>query len=224
MNPILPIEVEHLEVAVDGSQILKGLNLRVNDGEFALLTGENGSGKSILVQTLLGLRAYSKGSLQIFGTSPKEGRRRIGYHPQRKNFDPFFSATVCELIAAALRGEWPLFIPDDEHAKVEALLDQVGAQHLVHKRLSTLSVGQLQRVYLARSLAKNPELLILDEPTAGVDRKGRDEMLHLLTDINQSKKISLLVITHHVSLIRCSAHRILEMEDGRIVREEAGNA
>ncbi len=208
--------VDHLCVDLGGRRILDDITFWIPKGEFVCLCGPNGAGKSTFLKTVLGLIEPTSGTIEILGKSIEEGRRAVGYVPQRKTFDRDFPATAVELITAALRGRWPMRVTPQERAKVYETLKRVGGEKLIDKPLAGLSGGETQRVFLARALVTDPALIILDEPTAGVDVKGRGEFLELLAEISASEELAAILVTHNLAAVARTAERVVYLE-GRLV-------
>jgi len=152
----------------------------------------------------------------VLGRSPEEARRSVGYVPQVKAFNRSFPARVVEVIAANRRGGWPLRLSVAEREATRAALVRVGGERLLEAPLSGLSGGELQRVFLARALVTNPKLLLLDEPTAGVDVRGRSEFLELLAGIAASRELAVVLVTHNAAAVRRLARRAIYV-DGTVL-------
>ena len=192
--------------------VLDDVTFHVPVGEFLCLCGPNGAGKSTLLKVILGLVAPDEGSVRIAGLSTREGRSRIGYVPQRKAFDRDFPASPLEVIVANLRGRWPLRITNRERELAMAMLEKTGASSLANARMRDLSGGETQRVFLARALATKPDLLILDEPTAGVDVGGRAAIVDLMAEISGSDSIAAILVTHNLQAVARCAERVVYLE------------
>lgn len=202
------LDVLGVSVSFGDKKVLDGVTFYMPKGEFLCLSGPNGAGKSTLLKVILGLLRPDTGNVTIQG--------KVGYVPQRATFDRHFPATVVELITANLRGRWPLYVREIEREKAKAALARVGGERLIDKNLTDLSGGEAQRAFLARALVTDPVLLILDEPTAGVDVKGRAELLALLEEISRSDELAAILVTHNVAAVSRTAERILYL-DGRVV-------
>jgi ABC-type Mn2+/Zn2+ transport system ATPase subunit len=192
--------------------VLEDVTFHVPVGEFLCLCGPNGAGKSTLLKVVLGLLKPDTGSITIAGKSVAEGRSRIGYVPQRKAFDRDFPATPLDVIVANLRGRWPLHVHAEERDVAMAMLERTGAAKLAHAQMRDLSGGETQRVFLARALATKPDLLVLDEPTAGVDVGGRAAIIDLMAEISASDVIAAVLVTHNLLAIARCAERVVYLE------------
>jgi len=185
--------------------VLERVGLEVRAGEFAALAGPNGSGKSTLLRILLGLLTPQAGTVTVFGSSPRDlrARWRVGYVPQRPRIAPDLPATVEEVVATgrlAKQGWWRRRRHADREA-VDHALQAVALTAHRRKRLHELSGGQQQRALIARALAADPELLVLDEPIAGVDvesqRLFRDSLVHLV----QQHETAVLLVSHELGAV-----------------------
>jgi ABC-type Mn2+/Zn2+ transport system ATPase subunit len=218
-----PLRVRDLVVEIEGQRILEDVSLEVDAGEFMALLGPNGGGKTTLMKAVLGLVPVRSGTVEVLGERPERGRSRVGYLPQRKSFDRSFPATVAELVTAARRGSWPLRVTPAEREWAEARLEQTGAAALLDAPLAGLSGGETQRVFLARALANDPALLLLDEPTAGVDARGRAALLDLLAALAEGGRLAAVIVTHNQTAVRRLAARAVCL-DRRIVASGAAAA
>ena len=187
-----------------GPRVLDRVNLVVEERDFLGLVGPNGGGKTTLLRILLGLLEPQQGRVRIFGKAPEEVRSRVGYVPQHATIDASVPAVVRDvvLMGRLSRSSWgPSFGPE-QIAAAAAALEQVGAGGLAERRFGELSGGQRQRVLIARALAADAELLLLDEPTTGVDMHREQELLELLHRLNES--LPIILVSHDVTLV--SAH------------------
>lgn len=205
----------------EGSQALAGVNFRVMKGEFAALLASNGSGKTTLLKTLIGLLKPQKGEIRISGVDirtlgPSAICRKIGFVFQNPN-DQLFAATVKDDVAY---GPGNLSLGDDEVAtRVAEALSRVSAGHLAKKAIHHLSHGEQKRVAIAGVLAMKPEILILDEPTAGLDPAGETAMMELLNRLNRDQGITVVLATHSVDMLPVFADRIYVMQNGKVLAE-----
>lgn len=191
------LAVDSLTVRFGQLTALDKVSFGLAGGEFLAVVGPNGSGKSTLLRCLLGLLPFDSGSISILGQTPERlPSARIGYVPQVKTLDRSFPASSCELVVSGLRRRWPWSVGRTEHELAEQALNQVGIGHLSHRALSALSGGELQRVYLARALARKPELLVLDEPATGIDATAEQDMYDILDRVNREQGVTILMVTH----------------------------
>jgi ABC-type Mn2+/Zn2+ transport system ATPase subunit len=207
---------DRVTVELGGRRILDEISFWIPKGEFVCLCGPNGAGKSTFLKTVLGMVRPSSGSVEILGRPAGTANKAVGYVPQRKTFDHDFPATALELIVANLRGTWPLRIAAAERDRARAVLRRVGGERLIDKPIASLSGGETQRVFLARALVNDPALVILDEPTAGVDVRGRQEFLEILAEISASDELAAILVTHNPAAIARCAERVVYL-DGRLI-------
>ena len=201
MSRVVPaIEVSQLTCAYDGPPVLDRLSLTIPAGAFVGFVGPSGAGKTTLLRALLGALPRLSGSIHVFGEAITAGRLpRVGYVPQLETVDWNFPVTVREVVAMGLAQEGRLFgwpwLTRSQQARIQSLLDRLGIGALGERHIRELSGGQQQRVFLARALVRQPRLLLLDEPTSGVDIKTRHDVLHLLADLNHDG--TTIVLTTH---------------------------
>jgi zinc transport system ATP-binding protein len=202
------VRVDHVSFAYeDGVPVLDDLSVSVRPGEFVAVVGPNGAGKSTLLKIILGLLPPQRGHVYLFGQEISRFRQwwRIGYVPQRaEQSNPHFPATVEEVVMlgrVARIGPFKLPGKADREA-VRRAMDLVGIDGIRHKMIGQLSGGQQQRVYIARALAAQPELLVLDEPTAGVDAEAQAQFYMLLKELNQRLDVALLFVSHDIGPLR----------------------
>ncbi len=188
---------EKVSVTIGEHQALRNLNLSVQEGDFVAVLGPNGSGKSTFIKTLLGVRKPSGGTITVFGLKPREvDPMHVGYVPQIKTFDRTFPAVSMDLVVNGLRAGWPGRLSERERDFSLAALSSVGAEHLAQARIGTLSGGELQRVYLARALVRQPRLILLDEPATGIDVGGEADFYDLLEQYRSAGPVTIVMVTH----------------------------
>lgn len=199
-------EAKGLTYNIGGTDIVKDINFRVLQGEYSAVIGPNGGGKTTLIRLLLGLEKKSSGSIKIFGKDQESFRswNKIGYVPQRvSQIDQYFPATVEEVVKmgrTALRGLFSRESDADRRA-VENAMAKMDVVNLKDKLIGELSGGQRQRVMIARALASEPAVLILDEPNTGVDMVSQNRFYALLRELNKKDGMTILFITHDVGVI-----------------------
>ena len=197
MYDMYAIETTGLTVDLGIHRALEGVDLRVETGSFVVITGPNGAGKSTLLRVILGLVHFSTGSVQVFGKPPAQvSRDALAYVPQIKTLDRSFPALSCELVASGFCHRWPWRVSHQAHSAAVEALELVGGVHLAHRPLSELSGGELQRVYLARALVREPSLILLDEPATGIDMAGESDMYRILDDYHRHRTVTILMVTH----------------------------
>jgi zinc transport system ATP-binding protein len=213
------LSVRDVAVELGGRPILRGIDLAVEPGDVVALLGANGSGKSTLVRTVLGLTPAVRGEIDLFDT-PIAGFRsweRVGYVPQRATAASGVPATVAEVVAAGRLSRRRPLVPlrrSDKDA-IAAAVEAVGLSERLKDGVATLSGGQQQRVLIARALAGEPDLLVLDEPTAGVDLVSQvafAETLRRLVD----RGVTIMLVAHELGPLADLIGRAVVMRDGRV--------
>lgn len=216
--------VENLSVDLGGKSILKNLSARIPRGQISALIGLNGSGKTTFLKALLKEVSYTGQVKWRCGhdhTQPYP--HLIGYVPQRLQFDLNQPLTVVELVALSLQRR-PLFmgISKTLRQRIFKLLEQVNAERLLDVPVGGLSGGQLQRVLLALALEPTPELLLLDEPAQGIDFNSQNDFYDLIAHVNEKTHITMILVSHELSVVSKYAHRVFCMKDGSILCEGSG--
>jgi zinc transport system ATP-binding protein len=195
------ISIRHLWAGYEHEQVLEDVNLTVYEGDFVGLIGPNGGGKTTLVKVLLGLLPPRRGEVRIVGQAVAKGRRYIGYVPQIAEFDRDFPVNVWEVTRMGRLGRRGLLqrLHREDDEVVAQALREVNMLELRDRPIGELSGGQRQRVYIARALASEPEILILDEPTSSVDPQVSVSIYELLNELNAH--VTIMLITHDVSVM-----------------------
>ncbi len=215
------IRTEGLACSYRVGRVLEDVSITVTAGDYVGIVGPNGSGKSTLVQALIGLCPISGGSASLFGVPCGRFTQwgRIGYLPQNlRLLNPVFPATVAEAVGLGLLSQkrFPRRLTRPDREKVAATLESLGVHDLRDKLIGELSGGQQQRALLARALVNDPELLILDEPTAALDPETRERFYRLIADLNRSRGVTVLLVTHDAGAIGQHATKMLYL-DKRVI-------
>lgn len=220
--------IKGLSVRLGPNQILQDINLDVPTGQTLALCGANGSGKSTLVRTLVGLNPITQGSIELFGVDLSAPKRlwpleKVGYVPQRLGNPSTVPATALEVVQTGLlsRGQW--LLPTRAKSKALAALEQVGMAFKAKERFQYLSGGQQQRVLIARALIRNPKLLIMDEPLAGVDQDSQLELAKTIGQLRQ-QGVTMILVVHGPGCLRPHIDRVIYLAQGRVAYEEKGTA
>lgn len=218
----LPIvRTENLSCGYGGKPVVRGVNVSVEPGDFYALIGVNGSGKSTFLKTVVGLLPAVDGNMSFAakgGAVPS-----VGYIPQSEKLDSIFPISVEEVV---LMGTYAYLGPGrrvkPEHRRVGSnALRRMGVSDLGHRRFSELSGGQKQRVLLARALATEPVLLVLDEPTSGVDREAERTFMELIAEVNE-RGVAVLMASHNLGLVREMAGKVMWFREGEAEVGETG--
>lgn len=198
------VEVIQGEVAFNGIPVLRGVNLRIPRGEIVALIGPNGSGKTTLLRSILGLQRLDGGEVRLFGSSDLPSvMSRVGYVPQKLSLDRSFPLSVREFLALRLKKtrSWFWQTPRTIEDAIRPTLVEMGVEPLLDKPIARLSGGQLQRVLIAFSLLQEPDLLLLDEPTAGVDSPGEQSFYEMIGRVHQLHQLTVVLVSHDLSMV-----------------------
>jgi phospholipid/cholesterol/gamma-HCH transport system ATP-binding protein len=223
-EPEIPVEIEDLHKAFGAQKVLNGVSLRVASGETLAVLGRSGTGKSVLLKLLIGLQVPDSGAIRIHGSDIasldlrqlNELRRRIGFLFQQAAL--YDSLTVEENVAFPLRrySSDPL---SRQKEKVRELLQSVGMEGHGRKMPSQISGGMQKRVGLARALVLDPDILLFDEPTAGLDPITASEINDLIVELREKRKLTAIVVTHDIRGAKAFADRLVLLREGKIVAE-----
>nr|WP_246012637.1 metal ABC transporter ATP-binding protein [Myceligenerans xiligouense] len=217
------IEVAGLHVHAGASHILRGIDLTVRAGETVALLGANGSGKSTLVKALVGTAAPSHGTVRLLGATLGTDRvpwERVGYVPQRVGARTGVPSTAAEVVASGLLSGRRWWLPRGWRARVREALDQVGLADRAESAMHLLSGGQQQRVLIARALVREPDLLVLDEPVAGVDRPSQEAFAASVRRL-VGRGVTVLVVLHELGELAELVNRAVVLRHGRVVHDGA---
>jgi len=199
------IDIRNLTVTLSGREILSDINLDLEEGKFLGIVGPNGGGKTTFLRVILGLVKPSAGEVLVLGKEPKEMVKRgaFGYLPQHLNVDPDFPATARDVALMGLAGRAGLFRRPSgkDIQKAEEMLATMGMSGYENHTFGSLSGGQQQRVSIARALISDPKLLILDEPSTGIDVVGQEDFYHLLKGIQKRLDLSIIMVSHDIGVI-----------------------
>ena len=196
------VEVNGLSCGYDKQKVLDKVDLQVMQGDFVGLLGPSGSGKTTLLRSMLGAVDVYEGEVLVDGVGVSQKRPRIGYVPQLETIDWNFPVTVREVVMMGRTMENRLFpwFRREEKELADRMMEQLGILHLAGRHIRELSGGQQQRAFLTRALVSSPSLLLLDEPTSGVDVKTRDDVMHLLHDLNH-EGVTIVITTHEINAV-----------------------
>lgn len=206
--------VKELDYKVGDQSILSKISFDIKQGDYVALVGPNGGGKTTLIKLLLGLITPTSGEITILGHIQKRFTQchKIGYVPQNVSlFDSNFPLSVYETVALGLAGKksWFSFLSDIDRELIDAALQRASISDLKDKNLSQLSGGQRQRVMIARALVSNPDILILDEPSTGVDIVSQQKFYQFLKSLNIENRLTIIFITHDLGVIADDVTHVL---------------
>jgi zinc transport system ATP-binding protein len=214
------LEAQSVSFGYGDELVIDDVSLSVAPGEFVALVGPNGSGKSTLLRLLLGLLDPGQGAVRLFGQSPRDlrDRARLGYVPQRLAVPSDLPANVEEVVAAGrlARIGWRRRLKAADRQEVEHAMTAVSLLDLRHRPVRELSGGQQQRAFIAKALAGQPELLVLDEPVAGVDAESQERFRDSLTHLIRMHDAAVLLVSHELGAVADDLDRVIVMRRGRV--------
>jgi zinc transport system ATP-binding protein len=197
------VEFKQVSFKYEYAKVLEDVSFKVKEGDFLAIVGPNGSGKSTLLKCMIGLLKPTSGEIHLFGEplTTFQNKEWIGYVSQKSNaFNSAFPATVEEVVQSGLVKKVGLFkrLPKDTNEKVEFALSAVGMENFRKRNIGELSGGQQQRVFIARALIAEPKLLVLDEPTVGIDMKNVQSFYDMLGKLNEELDMTIILVTHDI--------------------------
>ena len=213
------VELKGVTCGYDGHRVLSDVSLAITPGDFIGLLGPSGSGKTTLLRAVLGIVDLYDGQVMVNGIPTAQKRPRVGYVPQLETIDWDFPVTVEETVMMGRTMNnlaFPWFKRSERKLALD-MLERLGISNLTKRHIRELSGGQQQRVFLARALVSSPSLLLLDEPTSGVDIKTRDDVMHLLHELNH-QGVTVVMTTHEINAVAAHLPRIVCL-NGRIIAD-----
>jgi zinc transport system ATP-binding protein len=199
------VNIDNVSYRFNSALVLENISFTVDKGDFIGIIGPNGAGKTTLFRSMLGLLEDYQGRITFFGEDIRKNRnilRKIGYIPQKNSTDQGFPATVEEIVSLGITSRRP------SKNKINHAIETVGLFDQKTKRIGELSGGQQQRVLIAKALANEPELLILDEPVTGIDLKTQNKFYVLLKKLNEENKITIIWASHDLDAVKKLANKI----------------
>ena len=197
------VDIEKLSVGYSGIKALEDISFGIAEGDFLGIIGPNGAGKSTLFRCMLGLHTQYDGTIRFFGQNIKDSKKhlsQIGFVPQKPVIDKNFPATVREIISMSQNS--------NDSKKVEEVLQKVWMHELADRRIGDLSIGQQQRIFIAKALVNSPRILILDEPVIGLDVYNQDLFFQILSELNTKEKISIIWSSHDLDAVERLANKV----------------
>ena len=197
------VDIENLTIDYSGIKALDGISFGIDEGDFLGIIGPNGAGKSTLFKCMLGLQTQYDGTIKVFGSDIRDSKKyllQIGYVPQKPVVDRNFPATIREVLSMSQNSSDP--------KKVEEALQKVWMHELADRRIGDLSVGQQQRVFIAKALVNSPKILVLDEPVTGIDQYNQDLFFQILGELNKKEKISIIWSSHDLDAVERLANKV----------------
>jgi len=200
---IMIVDIKNLSVDYSGIKALDDISFGIAKGDFLGIIGPNGAGKSTLFRCMLGLHTQYDGTIKVFGNDVRDSRKylsQIGFVPQKPVVDRNFPATIREVLSMSKNSSDP--------KKVDEALQIVWMHELADRRIGDLSVGQQQRVFIAKALVNSPKILVLDEPVTGIDQYNQDLFFQILGELNTKEKISIIWASHDLDAVERLASKV----------------
>jgi len=197
------VDIQKLSVDYSGIKALDDISFGIAEGDFLGIIGPNGAGKSTLFHCMLGLRTQYDGTIKFFGQDIRDSRKylsQVGFVPQKPVVDKNFPATIREVLSMSQNSSDP--------KKVDEALQKVWMHELADRRVGDLSVGQQQRVFIAKALVNSPKILVLDEPVTGIDQYNQDLFFQILGELNTKEKISIIWASHDLDAVERLASKV----------------
>jgi len=194
------LEIKNLKVELDNKIILNNINFELEKGDILAIIGPNGAGKTTLLKAILGLIPY-KGEIKYKNDEVKKYLSEISYVPQRFEFDKSIPLTVEEFLSLTLK--------KIDKNKIEDTVKEIGIFNLLNKKIGDLSGGELQRVLIAKAVIEGPELILLDEPTTGIDIEGEKKFYELISHLNKDHKITIIFVSHEINIVYNFSNKVV---------------
>ncbi|WP_068775263.1 metal ABC transporter ATP-binding protein [Paenibacillus sp. FJAT-26967] len=200
------VEFDDISFSYGTKQVIKNLNFNVLERDFIGLIGSNGAGKTTLLRMLVGLVKPTEGDIRLFGEPIRQFRdwERIGYVPQKNSLNPLFPATVREVVLSGLYTKKKLYrrLTKEDMRRCDDAMEAMRITDLAKRKIGELSGGQQQRVFLARAIANSPELLILDEPTVGIDAESQAGFFNMIRHMHLHHHMTFIMVSHDMEMMR----------------------
>ena len=225
--PAPAIVLNDAAVRIGDRTIWSGVNLCVDQGEFVAVLGPNGAGKSTLIKVMVGLLALSSGEIKILGQPPGHARHNIGYLPQRRSFDSSMRIRGVDVVRLGIDGDrWGVPLPGlgrvsererRARARIEKVIDQVGASAYADRPIGELSGGEQQRLLIAQALVTEPQVLLLDEPLDSLDLPNQASVASLIDEICEDQGVTVVIVAHDVNPILSYLDWVVYLAGGKVL-------
>ncbi|MEA1965601.1 MAG: ABC transporter ATP-binding protein [Candidatus Aerophobetes bacterium] len=221
------IELLNVDTIYEGESIpaIRGVNLKVKKGEFLCIIGPNGAGKTTLLETINGLLEHTEGKVNVFGKEIKRFgssiRKEVGYVPQGFSVSSLMPFLVKDVVLMGRFGKIGLFksASNEDYQRVKKAIELVGIDGLLKKPIGKLSGGQLQKVMITRALAKDPKILLLDEPFSSLDFKALAEISERVSSLHEEKNLTTLMVIHNIPSIPNQCRRVVLINEGVVIQD-----
>ena len=214
------IELKNINLSYDCRTILRDVNLVLNRGDFMLVAGANGGGKTSLIRVMLGLQKATQGEVLYYSsnaTSVNKIRENIGYLPQKNSLDLRFPISIREIVESGLIGVTDSIAMSERESRVESIIQDMQLDTIQKRQIGEVSGGQFQRALFARAIISNPSLLVLDEPTSYLDKEFTNKLFATLQKL--SPQTTILMVLHDLAQAKNLANRVVLVEDGFVVEQ-----
>jgi len=215
------ISIQDVSFNIGDQKILENITFSIPHGDYVGIIGPNGGGKTTLLRIILDLLKPTTGKVSILGESnhKSQSKRRIGYVPQKASqADTQFPATVEEVVKSGRTPRLGIFhyLKNKDYKAVKKALELSGIYHLRHRLMSKLSGGERQKVFIARALAAEPEILILDEPTGAIDVASQSSFYHFLAELNKSQNLTVVIVSHDIDVVAKEVSNVVCLNRGLV--------
>ncbi len=214
------IELKNINLSYDCRTILRDVNLLLNRGDFMLVAGANGGGKTSLIRVMLGLQKATQGEVLYYSSNAtpiNQIRENIGYLPQKNSLDLRFPISIREVVESGLIGVVDSMPKSERESVVEAIMHDMQLDNIQKRQIGEVSGGQFQRALFARAIISNPSLLVLDEPTSYLDKEFTNKLFSTLQKL--SPQTTILMVLHDLTQAKSLANRVVLVEDGSVVEQ-----
>ncbi len=215
------ISVSNLYLKKNNLDILKNINIDIEEYECIAITGHNGAGKTTLLKVINNLIPTKKGTVKIFNKMfSSKVKKHIGYIPQTNYFDTFLPISVKEAISVGIYAKNGIFkkFSKQDNNYIHEIAQKLKIEELLNKPIGQLSGGQTQKVSIARVIAQDAKIILLDEPLTNLDKSSQEDILNIIDFLHKEKKLTILIVTHNLQLIPECCNKIITMENGEIVK------
>ncbi|TVX92771.1 metal ABC transporter ATP-binding protein [Paenibacillus agilis] len=199
------VTLDQLGFKYEDQHVFQDVSFEIYERDFVGVIGSNGAGKTTLMRLMVGLLKPTAGEVRLFNTPIQQFKawERIGYVPQKNNFNPLFPATVMEVVESGVYSRSKIFrrLSQADRTKIQDAMKVMRIENLANKRIGQLSGGQQQRVFLARAMVNKPELLILDEPTVGIDAETQRDFFNLLQHLHEHHNMTIIMVSHDMEMV-----------------------
>ena len=218
---ISAISISNLCLKLDDIEILRNINMNIEECDCVIITGHNGAGKTTLLKTINNLIPVKKGIVKIFNSSLNNKIKKcIGYIPQTNYFDTFLPISVKEAISVGLYAKNGIFrkLTKEDNNHIIEIAEKLKIEDLLNKPVGQLSGGQTQKVSIARVIAQDAKIILMDEPLSNLDKSSQNDILNIIDTLYKERKLTMLIVTHNLEQTPSCCNKTITMENGEIVK------